>query len=283
MGLRSDLVKANETKAKKRFGQHFLRDSGTLSRIVRLIQPEENDLILEIGAGDGALSTRLAERAACHIALEIDRDCIPSLRKSLAPFDNAEIIHADILATDTEDLIARYLKPDQRLKVVGNLPYNIATAIIEKLFQSRIRADEMHFMIQLEVAQRITATPDTREYGYFSVYCQHHSDVRMAFKVSSACFVPRPKVSSAMISMRPKTSQRNEEAESVFVSLCKAAFAYRRKTIENSLGRHPVFAGFTQPLLERASIEGSRRAESLTVREYEVMAQIALNEFLLGS
>ncbi|HSW39590.1 MAG TPA: 16S rRNA (adenine(1518)-N(6)/adenine(1519)-N(6))-dimethyltransferase RsmA [Acidobacteriota bacterium] len=283
MGLYSDLVKSNEPRAKKRFGQHFLRDTGILDRISRLIHPEESDFFLEIGAGDGALSTRLTGHAARFIAVEIDIDRIDLLRQSLAPFDNAEIVQADILAIDLEHLVFPHFKPGHRLRIVGNLPYNIATAIIEKALRAPIPVADMHFMVQLEVAQRIAAEPGTREYGYFSVYCRRHADVNIEFTVSPACFVPRPKVYSAMISLHPKAMRTESGVEPVFVTLCKAAFAYRRKTIENSLGRHPVIGKIARALLERAGIDGTLRAESLSVRDYEILAEIAFNEFSLSS
>jgi 16S rRNA (adenine1518-N6/adenine1519-N6)-dimethyltransferase len=135
-------------------------------------------------------------------------------------------------------------------------------------------------MVQQEVAQRITASPVTRPYGSLSVDCQHHADVQMGFKISPACFVPRPKVSSAMISLRPKANLQDPHFESVFESLTKAAFAYRRKTLENSLRRHPLLAEITQNLLDQAGIDGSRRAEDLTVKEYENMANILHTDLL---
>jgi 16S rRNA (adenine1518-N6/adenine1519-N6)-dimethyltransferase len=282
MGLYSDLVKSNEVRAKKRFGQHFLRDRGILDRIARLINPGKYDVILEIGAGDGALSARLAGHAARFTAIEVDNDCIELLRKSLASSADVRVIHADILSTDLTTLPSLQIDADQRLRVVGNLPYNIATAIIEYVLKTLIPVEDMHFMVQLEVAQRVTAEPGTREYGYFSVFCQHRADVRLSFKVSPECFVPRPKVRSAMISLHPKGAVLTPAVEPVFETVCKAAFAYRRKTIGNSFERHPVLGTIAHSLLERAGIDRTRRAESLSVREYETMALIAFTEFHLS-
>jgi 16S rRNA (adenine1518-N6/adenine1519-N6)-dimethyltransferase len=274
MGALLPLVKSNESRAKKRFGQHFLRDTGVLDRIIRWIQPAPDDLFLDIGAGDGALSLRLAERATRLVAIEIDRDCIPPLERALEPINSATIIQGDILNLNLSELISRYAKPDQKIRIAGNLPYNIATAIIEKLLHSSLPIEDLFFMVQLEVAQRITASPLTRQYGSLSVDCQHHADVQLGFKISSACLVPRPKVSSAMISLRPKAYLQDPVFESVFESLTKAAFAYRRKTLDNSLRRHPILATISQNLLDRAGIDGSRRAEALTVQEYENLANI---------
>jgi 16S rRNA (adenine1518-N6/adenine1519-N6)-dimethyltransferase len=274
MGAHLRLVKSNESRPKKRFGQHFLRDTGVLERIVRWINPIPNDLFFDIGAGDGALSTRLAERVERLLAIEIDIDCIPSLEKALEHFGSATIIAGDILKLDLVELVSLYQKPGQRIRMAGNLPYNIATPIIEKLLESELLIEDLCFMVQLEVAQRIAAPPGSKQYGYFSVYCRHHSTVQMGFRVSSACFVPRPKVGSAMISLRPKPGARDRVFESKFDDLCKAAFAYRRKTLENSLCRHPLLGAIARDLLRRSGIDGSRRAEELTVEEYEHIARV---------
>jgi len=274
MGAYRSLVKPNEPSRKKRFGQHFLRDTGVIDRIVRWVQPRPEDLFLDIGAGDGALSLRLAPNVARLLAIEIDTDCIPLLEESLAPFPSAGVIAADILQLNLFELVSPYLQADRRLRIAGNLPYNIATAIIEKLLHSELPVFDMAFMVQLEVAQRITASPGTRQYGYFSVDCQHHCDVRFGFKVSSACFVPRPKVSSAMVSFQPKRSSLHPSIEPGFEAIAKAAFSYRRKTLENSLSRHPSIGKISHVLLQRAGISGSRRAEQLAVQEYEYLAQV---------
>ena len=279
MGAYLSLVKSNEPNAKKRFGQHFLRDTGVLDRIIRWINPDPENVFLEIGAGSGALSIRLAKSELKLIAVEIDRECIPVLESVLSPFNNATILFEDILSLDLKQFALQYLKPGQKLTIIGNLPYNIATAIIGKMLRSILPIQAMFFMVQLEVADRILAHPRTREYGYLSVECQHHSDVRMGFKVSPACFVPRPKVNSAVVSLHPKPRQHNDAWESIFEELCKASFAHRRKTIANSLRKHPRFGPVTESLLIKTGIDNSRRAEDLSVQEYESLADIYQNEF----
>ena len=273
MGATSHLVKFNEPTPKKRFGQHFLRDKGVVDRIVRWIQPASNDLFLDIGAGDGALSLCLAPGVPRLLAIEVDADCIPYLENALAPFPSATVIAGDILKLDLAEIVSPYLKPDTRLRIAGNLPYNIATVIIEKLLHINLPIHDLAFMVQLEVAQRITARPGTRDYGYFSLVCQHRSDVRLGFKVSPACFVPRPKVKSAMVSFHLKPKIWDSALESDFEAMGKAAFSYRRKTLENSLSRHPVLGKRSSLLLTRAGIDGSRRAEELSILEYEHLAQ----------
>jgi 16S rRNA (adenine1518-N6/adenine1519-N6)-dimethyltransferase len=263
-----------EPTLKKRYGQHFLRDTGILDRIVKLVRPEAADLMVEVGSGGGALSIRLAPKVLRLLAIEIDFDLIPRLRQALRLFPNAEVISADILNVDLPALVAPYLKPDISLRLVGNLPYNIGTAIIEQLLVSAAPIKDMTFMLQLETAERISAAPGSKQYGYFSVFCQHYCEVRMGFKVSPACFVPRPKVFSALLSLRPRTGRNMSGFEDDFLMVTKAAFAYRRKKLANSLKRHSELRHAAEDLLHRAGIDGSRRAEDLSVEEYENLARI---------
>jgi 16S rRNA (adenine1518-N6/adenine1519-N6)-dimethyltransferase len=260
--------------AKKRFGQHFLRDTGIIDKIVRLINPVPDDLILEIGAGDGALSTRLAPRVSRLLAVEVDRDCLDPLHTALAGAESAVIIGQDILSLDLADLLLNFGRPNQRIRIVGNLPYNISSVIISKLLHSTLAISDMTFMVQLEVAQRLIASPGTKEYGFFSVECRHLSAVRLAFKVPAACFVPRPQVVSAMVIMEPLNAPRDPVVEDHILTLTKAAFAYRRKTLANSLAQDDNLALIAEELLREAGIDGSIRAEQLSVQEYEHLAQV---------
>jgi 16S rRNA (adenine1518-N6/adenine1519-N6)-dimethyltransferase len=279
MGANQSLVKSNEPNAKKRFGQHFLRDTGVLDRIVRWMAPDPENVFLEIGAGTGALSIRIAPIVRKLITVEIDQECIPVLESALAPFPLVTLLFEDVLSLDLEAFAHQHIKSGQRLTVLGNLPYNIATAIISKMLHSRLPIQNMYFMVQLEVAQRILAHPGSREYGYLSVKCQHYSDARMGFKVSPACFVPRPQVNSAVISLYPKPRLRDDAWEAVFEEICKACFAYRRKTIANSLKRHPQLGPIGGSLLTKTGINESRRAEDLSIQEYEALADNYQKEF----
>lgn len=272
-------VKTGASEAKKRLGQHFLKDTGVLDRIIRWMEPAADQFFIEIGAGTGALSARLAEKAGALAAIEFDGDCIPVLEETLAPFDSAAVIHADILGLDLAKLAGEHLRPGQNLRVAGNLPYNIGTAIIGKLLRVDLPIEAMFFMLQLEVAERILARPGTREYGFLSVLCRRHAEARMGFKVSPACFTPRPKVMSAVISLRPKPRVKNTEWEAGFEELVKACFAHRRKTLANSLSMSARFGEIAGGLLEKAGIDGARRAESLGVTEYERLADIYFQEF----
>ena len=274
MKVYSPLVKPYRSSHKKRLGQHFLRDTGVIERIVRWMKPRPEDTFLEIGAGDGALTSHLAPMVARLVAIEFDRDCITRLEHELAPFESATVIQEDILHLDLVRVIPPLLQAGSDLRIAGNLPYNIATAIIEKFLHCSLPVVDMSFMVQMEVAQRIAAEPGSRQYGYLSVHCQHHCDVRLGFKINPSCFVPRPKVTSAVISLYPKQVPRDSIFESDFETLCKAAFGHRRKTLANSLGKNPLFGPVLDSLLRNAGINGACRAEDLSVDEFETLARV---------
>jgi len=278
MKVSQDLVKPYEPDAKKRLGQHFLKDAGVIDRIARWIAPAPDQIFLEIGAGTGALSVRIAEKAGALLAVEIDHDCIPLLEEALSPFDSAAVIQADILSLDIETLIGTH--QGKRLRVAGNLPYNIGAAIIGKMLRGNLPIEAMFFMLQLEVAERILAQPGTREYGVLSVVCRHYANVKMGFKINPACFTPQPKVMSAVIALTPKPDKKDIAWEADFEKLCKACFACRRKTIAKSLSQHPYFGKIAKDLLLKAGIDGGRRAETLGIAEYEKLTEVYRREFV---
>jgi 16S rRNA (adenine1518-N6/adenine1519-N6)-dimethyltransferase len=263
-----------KNRAKKRLGQHFLRDTGVIDRILRLIAPSPQDLVLEIGAGYGSLTERLAPKVARLLAVELDPDCLEPLQKVLQDYPNTSVVAGDALRLDLAEIVRQNRIDGQELRIVGNLPYNIATALIEKLLHSKTAAIEMVFMVQLEVAERIVARPGTKDYGYFSVLCQHLSSPRLAFTVSPGCFVPRPRVTSALITLAPHRKGQEDIYEDSLMKLIKAAFAFRRKTLQNALSRHPELGSVSESLLSCAAIDGSRRAEALSVEEFERMAGV---------
>ncbi len=262
--------------AKKRFGQHFLRDRGVIDRIVRLVRPAPHDTIVEVGAGEGALSIGLAASVSKLLAIELDSECLPVLRASLSRFAAAQVVCGDILRLELEELVRPHLVPGSRLRIVGNLPYNIGTRIIELLLESQLPIADMTFMVQLEVAERIIASQGNRRFGLLSILCQHRADVRMAFKVPPACFFPRPKVISALVVLQPTKARSSPEFEAVFAEIAKAAFTHRRKTLANSLRLDPGMGAYSGALLAEAGIDGARRPEDLSVAEYERLAQARL-------
>ncbi len=259
---------------KKRLGQHFLKDTGTLARLAAFIAPSQTDVVVEIGAGTGTLTALLARQAAHLIAIEIDPDCIHRLEAALADRTNVTVIREDILKLDVERLVKPHLSRNKRLLVAGNLPYNIATAVIERMLRLRLRIREMVFLLQLEVAERITASPGSRPYGYFSVYCQHYCEPHMGFQVAPACFVPRPKVVSAVVRLTPRPGRWSAALERSFEQVVKAAFAHRRKTLANSMSYHAAIGPVAHAILREAGIDGTLRPEQIPVCDYERLARI---------
>jgi len=266
---------------KKRFGQHFLRDSGVLQRILETLSPGPDETVVEVGAGDGALTRVLAPRASRLIAIEIDRECHAGLGDVLAPWPGAILVPQDILDIDPGRLPG--LLPGAPCVVVGNLPYNAATAILSHFLSATAGFERMVFMVQLEVAQRITAIPGSKTYGYLSVFCQYHATVRLCFKVDPACFVPRPKVMSAVVDLRPHPHLAVRGADAPALVVARAAFAHRRKTLANSLARDARLGPVSRSLLEQAGIEGRLRAESLDVGAFIKLGSILESRYGSGA
>jgi 16S rRNA (adenine1518-N6/adenine1519-N6)-dimethyltransferase len=264
--------------AKRHFGQHFLRDTGILRKIAALVSPGPETGILEIGAGDGALTSHLVLDAARLVAVEIDTDCWGPLEGLLARAPDARLVRADVLTLDLSRLAQDVAEAGRRFVVAGNLPYNIATAIIDRCLRLETQPELMVFMVQLEVAQRITALPGTRQYGLLSVLVQQRSDARIAFRVSPGCFVPRPRVESAVVTIRPRRRKQERSFEQAFDDVLKAGFSHRRKTLVNSLKRDGRFADAAVRFLAKAGITAGRRAESLSVVEWERLAAVVEEE-----
>lgn len=265
---------------KKHLGQHFLTDTGVARKILEYIRPSDSDVVIEIGAGHGELSALLAPMIWRLLAIEIDADCIPLLKSALRNYPRADVVMDDILEMDVKGLLNPYLSAEKRLRACGDLPYNIATAIIEKLITMRLPLTDMTFLVQLEMAQRITASPGSRRYGFFSVLCQHYCETMLGFKVSPGSFKPRPKVYSAVVKLTPHRQDSAPELDRTLVLLAKAAFAHRRKKIANAFRLHPRIGPVGNTLLDSAKIDGSKRAEQLSVQDYELLAHMFYKYFI---
>jgi 16S rRNA (adenine1518-N6/adenine1519-N6)-dimethyltransferase len=254
---------------RRALGQHFLRDAGIARAIVDLVAPTGNDLVVEIGPGDGALTSELARRAGRVIALEVDAELAARLRPRVP---GAEIVEADARGWDYGTLVA---PPGGRVLVVGNLPYSVGKPILMALVAARTAIDRMALMLQREVAERVAAAPGSRVYGSLSVLTQIYCDVTLALRVPPGAFHPPPKVESAVIRLDVLPAPRVAIAdERRFHVVVRAAFAQRRKTLANALA-----AGLGQPgdalraAAESAGIDPSRRAETLTIADFAELAR----------
>jgi 16S rRNA (adenine1518-N6/adenine1519-N6)-dimethyltransferase len=273
-------------RAKKSLGQNFLTDQRVARRIIDAVSPLATDFIVEIGPGTGALTGMLVERSGYVEAVEIDARLADELRRSLSA-ENFSIFTADALSLDWVKLLTRAksklssMSPDDehrlRVRIVANLPYYISTPIIEKLLSLGPALFDMTLMLQKEVADRITAEPGGKDYGYLSVMVQYHCIASRLFEVPPTAFTPAPKVRSAVINLTVRDRAAVEVAdETQFFALVKASFAQRRKTILNNLKAASSAFNYTQPLesaLEAASVAPRRRAETLSIAEFAVLVR----------
>ena len=250
---------------KKKLGQHFLRDQGTIFEIINLVQPRPEDLILEIGAGDSALTKPLALSGAQITAIEIDRELTDQLGLLFDKMSNVEVLNQDILHFDFPRLKTR----NKKWKIVGNLPYNISTQLILKLLHHRELFSLITVMVQKEVGDRLLASPGNKSYGRLSVMTQRLASMTWCLDVTPDKFFPIPKVWSSIIQIEPKTVSLNPNLESYFQNTVREAFSHRRKTLSNSLK-----ALLTSRDIEAVGIDPLARAEQLGIEEFEALAKV---------
>jgi len=257
--------------AKKSLGQNFLVDESVIEKIVDELDPRTGETIIEIGPGQGALTSRLVESAGRIIAIEFDRDLVQDLHGQFRHRDNFILIEDDALAVDVGVIIA----PASTARLIANLPYNMSTAILQRLLEQREYLSELILMLQREVAGRITAPPSTSERGYLSVFVEAYAEVEKLFDVAPTAFRPVPKVWSTVVRLTPRPRiTLDVENEALLWRLVSAGFAQRRKTIFNNLrNAHGLFpSGKIEEtvlrLLESSGIESRRRAESLSLEEW---------------
>jgi 16S rRNA (adenine1518-N6/adenine1519-N6)-dimethyltransferase len=261
--------------AKRRFGQNFLVDRGVVDRIIAAVAPRADETIIEIGAGRGALTSRLLEKAGRVVAIEFDRDLLPSLREKFAGASNLVLIEGDALTTD----FCAAIEPAKRARVVANLPYNIATAVLQRLIEQRHCLSEMTLMLQREVVDRITASAGSTERGYLSVLVEAYCEAEQLFDVAPPAFRPVPKVWSTVVNLRVCQKIRAEvKDEALLWQVVSAGFAQRRKTILNNLRDAPANIqellkkrGGASIVLCDACIPALRRAETLTLEEWALL------------
>ena len=262
---------------KKSFGQNFLTDTNILQKIVDTAEIDDQVNVIEIGPGIGALTEFLAERAAQVMAFEIDHRLVPILADTLRDFDNVTVVNEDILKVDLAQHIQNFKNPDLPIKVVANLPYYITTPILMHLIESGIPFSEFVVMMQREVADRISAKPNTKAYGSLSIAVQYYMTAKVAFIVPRTVFVPAPNVDSAILKMvrRPEPAVAVED-EKFFFKVSKASFIHRRKTLWNNLtgyfGKTEEVKDKLTRALDQAGLSPSVRGEALGLEEFASLA-----------
>ena len=261
----------------KRFGQNFLIDSRVLDKVIRAAEITKEDVVLEIGPGIGTMTQYLSCAAGKVIAVEIDKQLIPILEDTLEGFDNVTLLNADILKVDIAELVER--ENDGRpIKVVANLPYYITTPIIMGLFEQHVPLESITVMVQKEVAERMQTGPGSKDYGALSLAVQYYAKPYLAANVPPNCFMPRPKVGSAVIRLeryaKPPVDVKDEK---LMFQLIRASFNQRRKTLANGLKNSPELS-IEKTVIEEAIHELGRgdavRGEALSLEEFARLSNI---------
>ena len=261
----------------KRLGQHFLRDQRTIERIIQALNPKPNETIIEIGPGTGALTATLVERAGRVVAVEFDNKLAPLLSERFADSANFKLVMADALTTD----FCAEILPATSARLVANLPYNISTAILQRLISQRACIEEMVLMLQREVVERVLAPPGTTDRGFISVLVEAYCEAEKLFDVAPGAFRPPPKVWSSVmrVQFRPRINANVADEELLFQTV-SAGFAQKRKTILNNLrnttGRLQETLkrnGGASIVLCKANVDLQRRAETLTLEEWGRIVQ----------
>ena len=288
------ILQAFHLKADKNLGQNFLVEESVVNRIAKAAELTPEDTVLEIGPGIGTLTQALAMTGASVLSVELDKRLIPVLQETVGAYKNVRIVQGDILKVNIPEIIAE-VKADQKtagatgkvaeaeseikqsdtFKVCANLPYYITTPIIMYLLEQKLPLERLVVMVQKEVAERMTAGPGGREYGAISVAMQYYTEPKIAFIVKAGSFLPAPKVDSAVLVCKRRSAPPVDVPdEKTFFKVVAAAFSVRRKMLNNSLKNMGGLNGEqVKAWLDRAGIDGRRRAETLSLEEFAMLAR----------
>lgn len=270
-------------QAKKSLGQNFIIDTNILNNIVKAGSVDKDTIVIEVGPGIGALTEQIAKVAKHVYAFEIDQRLLPVLDDTLSPYDNVTVLNEDILEVDLSAFFEEQTINQERVVVMANLPYYITTPIIINFLESSVNVDQMIFMIQKEVAERIAAEPSTKAYGSLSIAVQYYAEAETLFIVPKTVFRPQPNVESAIIRLNllhePAAEVTNEK---YFFTLTRSSFAQRRKTLWNNLkiayGKEPETQEKLKVALDEAGIDSKRRGETLTIQEFADLANAMIKQ-----
>lgn len=271
-----EVLQKHNFNFQKKYGQNFLIDSHVLDKIIRAAQITRDDFVLEIGPGIGTMTQYLCEQAQKVAAVEIDGHLIPVLEDTLREYTNVEVIHKDILKVDLTGFAEK--NEGRPIKVVANLPYYITTPIIMGLFESHVPIERMIVMVQKEVAERMQALPGGKDYGALSLAVQYYALPEIVANVPPNCFMPRPKVGSAVICLTcHKTPLIQVKNEKLMFQLIKLSFNQRRKTLINGLnnsGEIPLEKEKIQESVRELGVPVTIRGEALTLQQFARLSDI---------
>lgn len=261
----------------KKFGQNFLIDTRILEEIIAASGVGKDDFVLEIGPGIGTMTQYLCEAAREVVAVEIDNNLIPILKDTLAAYHNVEVLNEDILKVDINRL-AQEKNGGRPIKVVANLPYYITTPIIMGLFESHVPIDSITIMVQKEVADRMQVGPGTKDYGALSLAVQYYAKPEIVVNVPPSCFMPQPKVGSAVIRLtRHEKSPVDVKDEKLMFQIIRASFNQRRKTLANGLSNFPQLQLDKQQVTDcitALGVPATIRGEALSLEQFAQLSNI---------
>ena len=269
-----ELIRKYNFKFSKSLGQNFLIDESVLTDIVEGAEVNDEDLVIEIGPGVGSLTAKLLCKAKKVVSIELDNDLIPILQTELGEEPNFKLIHNDALKVDFNEIIGE----EKSVKLVANLPYYVTTPIIARLLKEDYKFKSLTIMIQKEVAERIDAEPNCKEYGALSLMVQYYCNTKIVRRVAPSCFIPRPKVDSIVIRLDKLSEPRvNVKDEKLMFDIIRNSFNMRRKTLRNGI----KFLGLPKENLElafeKAGIDPKRRGETLSLEEFAKLADEIYN------
>jgi len=257
----------------KALGQHFLTDRSILRKIVDIIAPRKDELVIEIGAGKGALTFPLADRAGKVIAIEKDKAFIPLLRESKK--DNLVLLQQDVLRLDFKNLLADEAAFRGKIKLAGNLPYSISSLLLFKVLEDKDLFSACVFLLQKEVAERLGAQPGSKDYAPLSILFQLHFDVRLRFTLAPGAFSPPPKVRSTLVSLEKRPQPLFALSDEVrFRRFLRTAFAQRRKILLNNLKSLPFSIDLLKESFRRLSLKETARAEQLSIAQFVALFEL---------
>ena len=264
-----EVVQKHNFKFSKSLGQNFLIDTNVIDRILEGARVKEGDYVIEVGPGIGTLTKEMGRSAEKVVAIEIDKTLIPILEETLADFPNIEVINQDILKVNVQELVKEKLNGGP-VKLVANLPYYITTPIVMKFLEEDIPVTDIVVMVQKEVADRMNAQPNSKDYGALSVAVQYYCDTEIVAKAPRHMFMPQPNVDSTVIGLHVREEKKyNVDNEDIFFKTVKASFGQRRKTLLNSLGGLGFLSKDQIKLaLQEANIDEKRRGETLSIEEF---------------
>lgn len=259
---------------KHSLGQNFIEDENLLEQLADCSLVTQEDCVLEIGPGFGALTKPLARRAKQVVSLEIDQTLFPILAVTLEHYENARVVHGDVMKTDLAELVRESFGENCSLRVAANLPYYITTDVLNKLLLTLPQAKSIAVMIQKEVGDKLLSQPRDDGYGPLAILCQYYCDVSRAMDVPAACFTPPPKVDSSFMLLERRENALYQVAdEALLLRLIKGAFAMRRKTLVNNLiASFPLDRNQAAAAMEAAGLDAQCRAESLSIAQLCVLS-----------